>query len=209
MSIRVVLADDHVIVSQGIAALLQSERDIELVGVVRDGRALLEAVEREKPNVAVSDISMPELRGLDAMQQSLANGAQTKFIFLTMHSEHALAAEAFRSGASGYLLKNSAGEELIQAIQTVHKGEMYLTPLLRTTIATLLKQTTDLTLTARQREVLQLIAQGKTAKEVGGILKISTRTVETHKYEVMNVLGAKSTAELVHHAIRMRLLPDC
>jgi len=204
--IKVLLADDHVIVAEGIKSLLQSEFD--LVGTVADGRALLEAAKRLKPNVIVADISMPLLNGIDALRLMKKDGQPAKVVFLTMHSEAQLAAEAFRAGASGYLLKQAAGEELIGAIREIVKGRSYVTPLIAQDVLSLLMDTngsvdTAVDLTPRQREVLQLIAEGRTMKEVGTILNISTRTVESHKYEIMHLIGAKTTAELIQYAIRM------
>jgi DNA-binding NarL/FixJ family response regulator len=208
-SIKVLLADDHVIVAQGLESLLKDS--FTLVGTVRDGRALLEAAARLKPDVIVTDISMPLLNGLDAIRQLKSTGIQAKVIFLTMHADAQLAAEAFRVGASGFVLKQSAGEELIQAINEVIQGRAYLTPLIAKDLITVLMEAKDQggdagKLTPRQREVLQLIAEGRTMKEVAGILHISARTAETHKYEMMEVLGVHTTAELVQCAIRLRLV---
>jgi DNA-binding NarL/FixJ family response regulator len=208
-SAKVLLADDHMIVAQGLESLLKDS--FTLVGTVRDGRALLEAAARLKPDVIVTDISMPLLNGLDAIRQLKSNGIQAKVVFLTMHADAQLAAEAFRVGASGFVLKQSAGEELIQAINEVMQGRAYLTPLIAKDMITVLMEAKDQggdagKLTPRQREVLQLIAEGRTMKEVAGILNISARTAETHKYEMMEVLGVHTTAELVQCAIRLRLV---
>ncbi len=205
---RVLLADDHKIVAQGIESLLKDSFDF--VGTVSDGRALLEAAIRLKPDVVVTDISMPLLNGLDAVRQFKSNGVEAKVVFLTMHADAGLAAEAFRAGGSAFLLKESVGEELEQAIGEILLGRAYLTPLIAKDMISVLiesKETPkDERLTPRQREVLQLIAEGKTLKEVAGVLNISARTVETHKYEMMQVLGAKSNADLIQHAIRLHLV---
>jgi DNA-binding NarL/FixJ family response regulator len=208
-STKVLLADDHTIVAQGLESLLKDS--FILVGTVRDGRALLEAAARLKPDVIVTDISMPLLNGLDAIRQLKSNGIEAKVVFLTMHADAQLAAEAFRVGASAFVLKQSAGEELIQAIHEVIQGRAYLTPLIAKDMITVLMEAKDQRgevgkLTPRQREVLQLIAEGRTMKEVAGILNISARTAETHKYEMMEVLGVHTTAELVQRAIRLRLV---
>jgi DNA-binding NarL/FixJ family response regulator len=202
----VLLADDHKIVVQGLESLLKDS--FTFVGTVGDGRALLEAAARFKPDVVVTDISMPLLNGLDAVRQFRSHGIQAKVVFLTMHADAALAAEAFRAGGSAFLLKQSAGDELVQAIREILQGRAYLTPLIaKDTITVLMEaQKEESKLTARQREVLQLIAEGKTMKEAAGILHISTRTAETHKYEMMQALGVKTTAELVKHAIRLHLV---
>jgi DNA-binding NarL/FixJ family response regulator len=207
---RVLLADDHTIVAEGLRSLLEDE--FEFVGAVSDGRALLEAARDLSPDVIVADISMPLLNGLDAARQLKRDGATAKIVFLTMHAEAQLAAEAFRAGASGYLLKSSAGEELITAIHEVIKGRAYVTPLITKDVLSFLmdtgrqpEQPAD-KLTPRQREVLQLIAEGRTMKEVASILNISARTVESHKYEMMEALGVQTNAELVQYAIKIGLV---
>jgi DNA-binding NarL/FixJ family response regulator len=209
---RVLLADDHAVVAQGLAALL--EDSFELVGVVHDGRALVEAAETLRPDVVVTDISMPLLNGLDAIRQIRERQPSSKVIILTMHRETQLAVDAFRAGASGYMLKVSPVEELITAIQQVAQGRAYVTTLLSKDLITLLLDasrhsgTGDSPLTARQREVLQLIAEGRTMKEVASILNISPRTAESHKYETMQALGVQTTAELIQYAIRIKLIAE-
>ena len=207
---RVLLADDHTIVAEGLRSLLEDE--FEFVGAVSDGRALLDAAQKLKPDVIVADISMPLLNGLDAARQLKREGVTAKIVFLTMHAEAQLAAEAFRAGASGYLLKSSAGEELIAAIHEVIKGHAYVTPLITKDVLSFLmgagRQPDQhaIKLTPRQREVLQLIAEGRTMKEVASILNISARTVESHKYEMMEALGVQTNAELVQYAIKIGLV---
>jgi DNA-binding NarL/FixJ family response regulator len=209
---RVLLADDHVVVAHALETLLKES--FELVGVVHDGRALIDAAEKLRPDVIVTDISMPLLNGLDAIRQIRARRPDTKVIVLTMHQEIQLAEDAFRAGASGYLLKVSPGEELITAIGQVALGRAYVTTLLAKDLITLLLEavretsTADTPLTPRQREVLQLIAEGRTMKEVGSILNISARTAESHKYEIMKVLGLETTAALIQHAIRLKLVAE-
>src|SRR5262249_39062359 len=198
---RVLLADDHTIVAEGLRSLLEGE--FEFVGTVGDGRALLDAAQKLKPDVIVADISMPLLNGLDAARHLKRAGATAKIIFLTMHAEAQFAAEAFRAGASGYLLKSSAGEELITAIHEVIKGRAYVTPLITRDVLSFMMgaagepEQPSVKLTPRQREVLQLIAEGRTMKEVAHILNISARTVESHKYEMMEAIGVQTNAELV------------
>jgi DNA-binding NarL/FixJ family response regulator len=208
-STKVLLADDHVIVAQGLELLLKDS--FNLVGTVRDGRALLETAARLKPDVIIADISMPLLNGLDAVRQLKSDGIEAKVIILTMHADPHLAADAFRAGASAFVLKNSAGEELIQAIHEILQGRAYVTPLIAKDMITVLMEAkseggSEAKLTSRQREVLQLVAEGRTMKEVAGILNISARTAETHKYEMMSVLGVRTTAELIQYAIRLRLV---
>jgi DNA-binding NarL/FixJ family response regulator len=209
---RVLLADDHAVVAQGLEALLKDSFD--LVGVVHDGRSLLEAADTLRPDVIVTDISMPLLNGLDAIPQIRARRPASKVIILTMHRETQLAVDAFRAGASGYLLKVSPAEELITAIQQVAQGRAYVTSLLSKDLITLLLEAGrpphpgQSPLTARQREVLQLIAEGRTMKEVATILNISPRTAESHKYETMQALGVRTTAELIQCAIRLKLVAE-
>ena len=204
---RVLLADDHTIVAQGLASLLRD--DFDLVGTVGDGQALLDAAQRLRPDVIVADMAMPVMDGLEALRRLKAARLDAKVIFLTMHADAQLATAALRAGASGYVLKHSAGEELITAIQEVLQGRTYLTPLIAQDVITSLmapeKQAT-VTLTPRQREVLRLIAEGRRMKEIAATLQLSTRTVETHKYDMMRALGVQSTAELVRYAIHLGLV---
>ena len=204
---RVLLADDHAIVAEGLATLLKGH--CNLVGTVRDGSELIDAARKLRPDVIVADIAMPVLSGLEALRRLKNMKNDAKVIFLTMHAEAQLAAEAFRAGACGYVLKQSAGEELIAAIQEVFEGKTYLTPLItKAVIANLTASTpqSGVKLTPRQRDVLRLIAEGRRMKEIGAILELSTRTVESHKYEMMRGLGVGSTAELVRYAIQIGLV---
>jgi len=204
---RVLLADDHTMFSQGLQSLL--EDDFDLVGAVADGEALVQAARRLNPDVIVVDISMPVMNGLDAVRQLKKDGATAKIIFLTMHADDRLLAEAFRCGGSGYVLKQSAGEELITGIGKVLAGQKYVTPLIATEWAEDLtkrvRDTQKLTLTPRQREVLQLVIEGCTMKEIATRLGISTRTAESHKYEIMEGLGVETTAELIQYAVKLGL----
>jgi DNA-binding NarL/FixJ family response regulator len=203
---KVLLADDHTVVAEGLATLLKNRFD--LVGTVGNGSELIDAARKLRPDVIVTDISMPVLSGLEALRRLKAARSEAKVIFLTMHADAQLATEAFRAGASGYVLKQSAGEELIAAIQEVLQGRTYLTPLMTKDVIANFTETTPPTvkLTPRQREVLRLIAEGRRMKEIGAILQLSTRTVETHKYEMMRGLGVESTAELVRYAIQIGLV---
>lgn len=210
--IRVLLADDHGLFVEGLQALLKGSVDV--VGVVRDGRALLKAVEQLRPQVVVADVSMPMLNGLDAVRQIKNIDPNTKVVMLTMHAEPQLAVEAFRAGAVGFVLKTAPREELITAIQEASQGRAYLTPSITKDLISVLIEAQapeqakprEAQLTPRQREVLQLIAEGKTMKAIAGILNISPRTAESHKYEMMEVLGVSTTAELIQHAIRLKLI---
>src|SRR5499433_179116 len=203
---RVMLADDHAIVAQGLATLLKDHFD--LVGTVGNGDELIDAARKLRPDVIVADIAMPVLSGLEALRRLKAMRSEAKVIFLTMHADAQLATEAFRAGASGYVVKQSAGEELIAAIREALQGRTYLTPLITKDVIANFTETTPPTvkLTPRQREVLRLIAEGRRMKEIAAILELSTRTVETHKYEMMRGLGVESTAELVRYAIQIGLV---
>jgi DNA-binding NarL/FixJ family response regulator len=192
---------------QGLASLLGE--DFDIIGTVSDGKALIDTAQRLRPDVIVADLTMPVIDGLAALHRLKAARIDAKVIFLTMHANAQLATEAFRAGASGYVLKHSAGEELISAIQEVLQGLSYLTPLLaKDVITTLLapEKPATVTLTPRQREVLRLIAEGRRMKEIAALLQLSTRTVETHKYEMMRALGVQSTAELIRYAIQLGLV---
>lgn len=204
---KVLLADDHAMVVEGLAALLKDRFD--LVGTVGDGSALLDAARKLRPDVIIADMAMPVLSGLEALRRLKAAKSAAKVIILTMHPDAGLATEAFRAGASGYVLKVSAGEELVTAIQEVVQGRTYLTPLItKDVIATLSDpaQKPAVKLSPRQREVLRFIAEGRRMKEIAAILQLSPRTVESHKYEMMRSLGLGSTAELVKYAIQIGLV---
>jgi DNA-binding NarL/FixJ family response regulator len=205
---RVLLADDHRLFREAIAQLLQAQCDV--VGTVADGRSLLDAAPDLHPDIVVLDVGMPLLNGLDAARQLLLRMPAVKVIFLTVSEDADLAAEAFRSGASGYLLKNSAAAELLQAVREVSQGRSYVTPLVtRGLVGSFLHDPAPARkreLSLRQREVLQLLAEGRTAKEVGRILKITARTVAFHKYEMMRELGIRTAAELVQFAVKKHIV---
>ncbi len=209
---RVILAEDHKIVAEALRVLLAEH--FQLLAVVHDGRALVEATERLLPDVIVTDISMPLLNGLEAIKQLMQRRPRTKVVVLTMHKDRALAGNAFRAGVCGYVLKVAPPEELVRAIQHAAEGRRYVTSLITDDLPTLLTEAAasppkdDAPLTARQREVLQLIAEGRTMKEAAAILHISPRTAESHKYEIMHVLGVRTTAELVQCAVRMKLIAE-
>ena len=204
----ILLADDHAIVTEGLASLLRSE--FSLVGTVDDGARLLEAARQLRPDVIVTDVAMPGMSGLEALRRLKAEAIAAKVIFLTMHADAQLAAEALRAGASGFVVKHAAGKELIAAIHTVLRGERYLPPRLASDVLTTLAGggTSDAgPLTPRQREVVSLIAEGRTMKEVAAALRLSPRTVETHKYQVMQALRLQTTAELIRYVIEHGLTP--
>jgi DNA-binding NarL/FixJ family response regulator len=199
---RILMADDHVMLLEAFKALL--EPDCEVVGTVTDGRMLLEEFSRLHPDVVLLDIAMPLLNGLDAGRQLKAQRRAVTLIYLTMNPDPDLAGEALRLGASGYVLKSSAAQELKQAIQEALRGRSYITPLItRDVVGSLLGQRTPRQeLTTRQREVLQLLAEGKSMKEVAAILDLTPRTVAFHKYRMMEQLRLKTSAELVKFAVR-------
>jgi DNA-binding NarL/FixJ family response regulator len=205
---RVLLADDHTLLLGALEKLLAEECDV--VGQVSDGRALVEAAEQLKPDVIVLDISMPLLNGVDAARQIKQRLRHVKLVFLTMNEDADLAAEAFRAGASAYLLKRSAASELPLAIREVMQGRSYVTPLVTEGLVESLLQPDHRTpaheLTPRQREVLQLLAEGRSMKEVASILNLTPRTVAFHKYRMMDELKVKSTAELVQYAVKHHIV---
>jgi DNA-binding NarL/FixJ family response regulator len=206
---RVLLADDHRIVVEGLTKLLAP--DCELVGTVENGRALVEAVKQLQPDVAVVDISMPLLNGIDAVAQLKKSKVKTKIIFLTMHPDITYATRALEAGASGYILKQSAPSELFEAIREVLKGRVYVTPMIAKDLLQSFMQKSSrsgklVELTARQREVLQLVAEGHSAKEIASILKISPRTVEFHKHSIAEKLNLDNQAQLVQYAIKHGLV---
>jgi DNA-binding NarL/FixJ family response regulator len=197
-------------VAEALTSLLSPE--FELVGVVEDGRALLGEVERLQPDVIVADITMPHLNGIDALVRLRQDGDRTPVVFLTMHRDATFARRALDAGASGFVLKHSASIELIAAIQAALQGRTYLTPQLATEVLEAMKQTPEQcddpvgSLTPRQREVLQLLAEGRSAKEIAASLEISARTVEFHKYQMMETLDIQTSAELIHFAIKHGLV---
>ncbi|NWF71417.1 MAG: response regulator transcription factor [Nitrospirae bacterium] len=207
---RVLLADDHILVAQGIQKLL--EPMCEVVGIVGDGRSLVAAAIKLQPEILVVDINLPLLNGLDASRQIKKTNPDIKIIILTMHSEPNFVTQAFRMGVSGYVLKQSAGAELLQAIDEVRKGRAFVSPLVtqglvdqavtRTSSAST-GEDDDFApaLSSRQREVLQLVAEGKATKEIAWILTVSIKTVEFHKTRIMKKLRVRSAAELTKYAI--------
>ena len=206
---RVILADDHTLMLDALSHLLKPE--FEVVGTFADGRALVEGAPALKPDVIVLDIAMPIMNGLNAGQRLKRSMPAIKLIYLTMNHDPDMTAEAFRVGANGYLLKNSAASELIHAIRKVVRGNSYVTPLLTEDLIGSpsrhfknLKSTNYLTL--RQKEVLQLLAEGRSMKEAAFILKVSPRTVAFHKYTMMDHLHIKTSAELIQYAMTSQMV---
>ena len=203
---RILLADDHRIVIEGLKKLLEPEYDV--VGTVEDGRALIAAVAELQPDVVVADISMPHLNGIEAVRQIKEKSPRIKVVMLTMHHDAQYAVRAFEAGASGFVLKASASNELITAIGEAIRGKTYVTPLIAGDLIQSYREGKAnpeiglRQLSARQREILQLVAEGHSAKEIGRALNISARTVESHKYQIMEALNVKTSAELVQFAIK-------
>jgi DNA-binding NarL/FixJ family response regulator len=209
-SIRVVLADDHTLVLEAFSHLLSVDERIEIVGTAADGRELIKLARETKPDVVVTDISMPNLNGLDAGMKLLKFIPDLKIIFLTVSDDPDVVADVMRSGAKGYLLKSSATSELLQAICAVAEGATYITPLvaggmLGSLISGGKKDLFD-KLTTRQREILQLLAEGRTMKEAATVLSVTPRTVAFHKYRIMETLGVENNSQLVRFAIKNGLL---
>ena len=202
----VLIADDHKIVLEGLRSLLQS--DYEILGEFEDGRTLVAEAERPHPDLVVADISMPNLNGIDAARRIKKIDAGIRIIFLTMHADVTYATDAFEAGASGFVLKHSAPQELISAIREAMQGHTYVTPMIAGDLIGVFQSKAPLkgelktALSPRQREVLQLIAEGKSIKEAAAALNISTRTAEFHKYRIMEQLNIKTTAGLVQYAVR-------
>ena len=210
MGPRVLLADDHLLVAEALKSLLSAE--FELVGVVSNGRDLLEAAREQRPDVIVADITMPELNGIDALIQLRQSGDPVPVVFLTMHRDASFARRALEAGASGFVLKHSASVELVTAVRAALEGKVYLSPQLTREVLDNMRLGAQEAvgpveqLTPRQRQVLQLLAEGRTAKQIAVSLEISARTVEFHRRQITQSLGLKNGAELVHFAIKHGLV---
>jgi DNA-binding NarL/FixJ family response regulator len=211
---RVTLADDHNLVRSGIRALLERLPDVEVVGEASDGREALALIAREKPDIAFLDIAMPELNGLEAAPRIARESPRTRVVILSMHADEKHVAQALQVGVSGYVLKDSFVDELPVLIRAVTRGETYLSPGISKQVVEALKNRlsgggspteTDV-LTPRQREILQLVAEGKSTKEIAGALDLSVKTVETHRAQIMSRLQIRDVAGLVRYAIRMGLV---
>ncbi len=210
MTIKVLVADDHRMVLEGLTNLINEQTDMNTVGKATDGREAVKLTAEINPDVIVMDLTMPNLNGIDATRMITKNASTTRIIALSMHSEKRFIRAALEAGASGYLVKENAFEELVNAIRAVNKGQNYLCPVAtKTMILDYLHHTkverdgTDRDiLTPREREVLQMIAEGRRTKEIAGTLHISVKTVETHRKNIMEKLDVKSVAELTRYAIR-------
>jgi DNA-binding NarL/FixJ family response regulator len=214
MTIRVLLADDHKIVREGLMSLLEKEPDIDVVAMADNGRTAVQFAGELKPDVAVLDIAMPEMNGIDATRRISSDDPEIKVLALSMHSARRFVTEALSAGAKGYMLKDCASEELVRAIRTVAADETYLSPKVAGVIVKgYLKHSHETTLstesflTNREREILQLISEGKSTKEIAFKLAVSIKTVETHRQQIMKKLNRHSVAELTRYAIREGLTP--
>jgi two-component system response regulator NreC len=211
MPLRILLADDHGVLRAGLRALLNAEDDLEVIGEAADGDQVLQLARRLKPDLVLMDISMPGTGGLEATRQLLAELPEAKVLLLTVHDDQGLLQEAIRSGASGYILKRAAESELINAIHAVVRGDIYIHPSMTRALFEEQQKTTsnkaiEVTLTHREIEVLKLIAQGHTNRQVGEMLNLSMRTVESHRANLMAKLGISSRVELVRYALKHSLL---
>jgi DNA-binding NarL/FixJ family response regulator len=200
---RILLADDHPVVLEGLRRIL-NRPGMEIVGTVRDGRALIDAAGALRPDVIVLDVTMPEMNGFEAAKQLNQNEFSGKIVFLTMHSEPAYLREALAFGASGYVLKSAADEELVEAIDTALRGRVYVSGAMAENARA--TRSGPGRLTPRQHEVLGMLAQGRSVKEIAVLLHVSSRTVEFHKYGLMRILGVRSSAELGAYAVKHGLV---
>lgn len=209
MAVRILLVDDHDVVRQGIGALIAEEDDFELVGEASDGRTALEMVPELVPDVVIMDVMMPELNGIEATRRIIDMTGGVRVLALSMHSDKRFIREALRAGAAGYIEKRATFGELARAVRTVMDGEVYLSPsIAKQVVPDIVRATPSdeptaaASLTAREREILQLIAEGHSAKNIGGLLGISVKTVSAHRRNIMQKLGVTSTAELTKVALR-------
>ncbi len=209
MKIRILLADDHKIVREGLRSLLEKQPDLEVVAEAENGRQAVQLVKKLQPQVVIMDIAMPELNGIEAARQIKTEAPAVKIIILSMHSDKRFVARALGAGASGYLLKDCALEEITGAISRVIKNQTYLSPGITGLVVedyvrhmAAAKEPTFVVLTTREREVLQLITEGKATKEIAFLLHVSVKTVETHRRQIMEKLDIHSIAELTKYALR-------
>ena len=208
MPIKVLLADDHTLVRQGLKSLLERE-GIQVVGEAQDGHEVLQLAAKLSPDVAVIDISMPILNGLDAARELKRSAPKTKTILLTRHDEDEYLIEALRAGVKGYILKNQAASDLVHAIQLVCRGQVYLSPGMSSVVVDAYLSKTQLPvdpITSREREVLQLIAEGKSTKDIASLLGISVKTADSHRSRLMRKLDIHEVASLVRYAVRKGLV---
>jgi two-component system response regulator NreC len=209
MNIRVLLADDHKIVRQGIRGLIETQADMEVIAEAEDGRTTVKLAQEMSPNIVIMDVAMPRLNGIEATRQITKNNHAVKVLALSMYADRRFVAGMLSAGASGYLLKDCAFEELVEAIRSVAKNRIYLSPQIASVVVKDYVNRLDQSqssvfsiLTDREREVLQLLAEGKTTKEIAGKLSVSFKTIETHRKQIMDKLNVNSIAELTKYAVR-------
>lgn len=211
MKIRVFLADDHKILRESLVILLQQENDIEIIGEASDGQQAFQEIMRLKPDIAILDISMPQLNGLEVAARIKRDSPEIKVIILTMHKNEESVARAYQADVCGYVIKDNAFEELLKAIRIVQAGGIYLsTDITSTVVAGFVKnynlETTKVDVTSREREIIQLLAEGNSNKEIAQMLNLSMKTVETHRSNIMHKLGFKSITDLVLYAVRNHII---
>jgi DNA-binding NarL/FixJ family response regulator len=209
MAVRILLADDHKIIREGLRSLIEKQPDMEVVAETQDGLTAVRLTQKLSPDVVIMDIGMPEMNGIEATREIVSSAKSIRIIALSMHSDKRFVLEMLKAGASGYLLKDSAFEELVSAIHTVMSGQRYLSPKVTDVVVeeylhnlTKSESTVFTVLTAREREVLQLLAEGKATKQIAATLNVSVKTIETHRQQIMEKLNLRSIAELTKYAIR-------
>src|SRR5213593_3353867 len=200
--IRVLLVDDHTVVRQGLRRILETDDEIEIVGETGDGRSAVEMAQRMHPNIVVMDIALPELNGIEATRQIMKRNEGSKVLILTMHSDDVCVRQSLKAGARGYLLKDSEDLDLLKAVKAIGRGGSFFSP----AVSKVLVEDNLALLTDREREVLQLIAEGKTNKEIAIVLSVSINTVETHRKHIMEKLDLHNTAEIVRFAVRKKIV---
>lgn len=207
MSIDVILADDHAIVRQGLAALLQAEPDIALLAQAADGATVWDLIVAHQPDLAILDLSMPQGTGIEVTRRVEAAGLDTRCLLLTMHDDLAAALEAQEAGAAGYILKDNSFEELVQAVRSIAAGGTFVTPSIRAKLRALQRSgQRPVALSNREREVIRLVALGHSSKEIARVLAISPRTVDTYRNRLMHKLGLHSVADVVRYAVQGGML---
>jgi DNA-binding NarL/FixJ family response regulator len=210
--IRILICDDHTLFVEGVKAMLRNELSLEIVGEARDGRQAVELVKQLKPDIILMDVSMPDMNGFDATRRVHESNSNVKVLILTMHDEEELVARCLEAGAAGYIIKDAPASQLLYAIETVHKGERYLSPnVLKKVVDGYVKntnrpQTSYDRLTSREREILKLLAEGLTVKEIAVRLNLSVKTVEVHKHNLMKKIDVHDKTELIKYAIQKKLI---
>src|SRR5436190_14289015 len=209
MTIRILIADDHAVVAEGLKHLVEAQSDLQVVGIVGDGRAAVQAAKETTPDVVLMDLSMPELNGADAARAIIDERPECKVIVLSMYAEREYVRRALKAGATGYVVKRSAAKELVEAIRAVHAGQRYLSPRVADVVIDDYAEERDdplARLSAREREVLQLLAEGRTGAEIAQRLSLSQKTVETYRARLVEKLGIRDVAGLVRFAIQRGLV---